>query len=205
MKQKIKLWLLLAGILVTAAACGRKEPALPSKEYENKQEEPDQSIGESIPEKTVEEEAFAGPAGLSEAPSMGILDQPENQIPPKSQSLQEISPESYNWNYYDEKGKMGLALRGTDLLSRAEWAKRIPAAEISLSWPVMPDGITVSQYPLEAAQNAEKEPEKEMTYEDKFLAEPEPEKIYVITAEWKRERLEENGFYGDASYVIVTE
>lgn len=205
MMQKIKLCLLAAGILVTAAACGRKDVHLPSKEYENGQEEPDQSTEARVGDGIVEKELFSGTAVLPEAPSMELLYRPENQISVNSESLGEILPGSYNWHYYDRKGNMRLTLRGTNLLSHSEQADKISAASLFLSWPVMPDSIAVSRYPLEAVFNREQEPEAQKTCEDAYLAELEADKIYVITAEWKRERLEESGFYGDASYVIVTE
>ncbi|MEY8395549.1 hypothetical protein AALB64_12135 [Lachnospiraceae bacterium 45-P1] len=205
MMQKIKLCLLAAGILITAAACGRKGVNLPPKEYENGQEEPDQNTGARVQQEIVEKESFPGMGVLSEAPSMELLYRLENQIPASTESLGEILPGSYNWHYYDKKGNMRLTLRGTNLLSRSEQADKISAAALFLSWPVMPDGIAVSGYSLEAVFNGEQEPEFQKTCEDTYLVELEPDKIYVITAEWKRERLEESGFYGDASYVIVTE
>ena len=137
--QKIKLCLLAAGILVTAAACGRKDVHLPSKEYENGQEEQDQNTEVRVGQGIVEKELFSGTAVLSEAPSMELLYRPENQIPANSDSLGEILPGSYNWHYYDKKGNMRLALRGTNLLSHSEQADKISATALFLSWPVLPE------------------------------------------------------------------
>lgn len=205
MVQKIKLWLLAAGILLTAAACGRKGVHMPSKEYENGQEEPDQSTKAHVQQESVERGSFPGMAVLSEAPSMEIVYGPENQIPDNSESFCKILPGSYNWHSYDKKGNMGLALKGTNLLSHSEQAEKISAAAFLLSWPVMPDGIAMRQYSLEIPPGNEQEPEEEKAYEDIFQVEFKSDKLYVITAEWKRERLKERGFYGDASYVIITE
>ena len=202
--QKIKLWLLAVSILMTAAACGRKGVNLPSKEYENGQEESEQNTRAYVSEEIIEKEPFPGTKALSKAPSLELVSRPATQNPSGGESLREILPESYNWHYYNEKGKMGLALKGANLLSHSGQAEKVSAAAFSLSWPVMPDDIAVSRHSFEAVSHKEQGPEEEKTYKDNFLVELEPDKIYVITAEWKRERLEERGFYGDASYVIVT-
>ena len=38
-----------------------------------------------------------------------------------------------------------------------------------------------------------------------FILSLKPDKVYEIQADWPEEDFERNGFYGQASYVIVTE
>ena len=40
---------------------------------------------------------------------------------------------------------------------------------------------------------------------EKYYIELKKNRIYDITASWAEEKLEENGFYGEAEYFIVTE
>ena len=74
-----------------------------------------------------------------------------------------------------------------------------------VSWEVMPDSITVKVYDTADLGNADAKTLSDARYEEIFTIGLKPERIYEITAEWKEEQLDKNGFYGNASYVIVTE
>lgn len=106
-----------------------------------------------------------------------------------------------------------IAACGAGPLEEAEKKERLKLPQYNkldcvsymVSWKVMPDSITVKVYDTADLGNADAKTLSDARYEEIFTIGLKPERIYEITAEWKEEQLDKNGFYGDASYVIVTE
>lgn len=75
----------------------------------------------------------------------------------------------------------------------------------TVSWEVMPDRMVVKEYDITDLGNADAEPISSTEYAEIFTVDWKPDRVYEITAEWEKEKLAENGFYGNASYIAVTE
>ena len=68
-----------------------------------------------------------------------------------------------------------------------------------------PDQIRVVEYAAADAGNEDAKPLGETVCESPYYIGLKKNRIYDITASWAEEKLEENGFYGEAEYFIVTE
>lgn len=143
------------------------------------------------------------PVLLTEAPPLILQDA-------LSSTYEEFQVQSgnYTWNYKNHKGEMvGVTACGSGPLDAALKIpdyNKLDAVPYMLSMTSMPDKITLLEYDFKDAGREEAEPLSETTYEDAFLVSLKPERIYNITAQWAEEKLEENGFYGTAEYVIST-
>ena len=74
-----------------------------------------------------------------------------------------------------------------------------------ISWIVTPDKLTVREWDISKLGDTEAAPDAENTYEDATMAELKPGKVYELTAVWDEEKLDQNQFYGEASYTLLTE
>ena len=75
----------------------------------------------------------------------------------------------------------------------------------SVSMARMPDTFQIKEYPAAALGSSQAEPLWEGTAENTDFLKLKKDRVYVITALWPEENLEENGFYGQGEYVIVTD
>lgn len=179
MKRKYSVFLVLAVIFVVFAAC--------------------QKSGELKPSRDVE--------GLTAAPAFTLSDSLSSQ-------RNDFSVESgnYQWNCLagDEMESViacgSHPLEGTvkERLKLAEY-KGMDSVPYLLSCAVMPDKLTVHEWDAKDLGNTDAEMIAETECEDTRLLNLEPDRVYEILAEWKEDNLDVNGFYGTASYVIITE
>lgn len=68
-----------------------------------------------------------------------------------------------------------------------------------------PDYIVVKEYAVTDLGNTDAEALSSEAYDEVLVVHLKPERVYEITAEWAEEKLSERRFYGNASYVVVTE
>lgn len=130
----------------------------------------------------------------------------------------EIRSGSYSWDYQNDDGTMtgGIAcgahplddetLAHTAVLT-LDQADASNSISYSFSSQIMPDKITIYKWSLSDLGNTSAQ-EISSTVLEKDLPsvlELEAGCVYEFTAVWEEERLNENGFYGSASYVLATE
>lgn len=76
----------------------------------------------------------------------------------------------------------------------------------SFSGNVYPDSLTIRKWSQDDIGNPQAQPLLTSAFMAPLpLLELEPGYVYEITAEWKQENVPQNGCYGTASYVLVTE
>lgn len=157
-------------------------------------------------------------AGLQQAQADVLL----TQAPPLtlqdslSSTLAEftVACGNYTWNYPDEQGQMvGVATCGTGPLDAGIEREKLAVPDYqgmksvlySVSMARMPDTFQIKEYPAAALGSSQAEPLWEGTAENTDFLELKKDRVYVITALWPEKNLEENGFYGQGEYVIVTD
>ena len=74
-----------------------------------------------------------------------------------------------------------------------------------VSFAVKPDRLTVYEYSIEDLGHTDASPLAGTVYEDALMPQLKGSRVYEMVAEWDEEHLKENGCYGMASYVVVTE
>lgn len=127
-----------------------------------------------------------------------------------------IKSGNYTWNY-EQAGEMkGMVACGCAPLEEAamDFTAKLELPEYngtdsvlySLSAQKDPDTVTVSCWDASDVGNADAKKESVTTYDpEMYIVELEAGKVYEFAAEWKEENLDKNGFYGTATYVLVTE
>ena len=68
-----------------------------------------------------------------------------------------------------------------------------------------PDSLTVKEYDRKDVGTIDAKVLSSQVYEDVYLIALKPDRVYELVAEWDESNMEEKGFYGRASYVVVTE
>lgn len=123
---------------------------------------------------------------------------------------------TYSWNYKNGNDISGLTACGSHPLESAQLPhtakleipeyNRMEKVSYMLSCKVEPDVLKVCKWDAADIGNSKAAIQSKDIYRQPiFLVELEPGYVYEFTATWKKEKLEENGFYGEASYVFVTE
>lgn len=127
-----------------------------------------------------------------------------------------IKSGNYTWNY-EQAGQMkGMIACGSAPLDEVavDFAGKLKLPEYKgtdsvlylLSAQKDPDTVTVSCWDASDIGNVDAEKEFSTVYDpEMYMVELEAGKVYEFAAEWKEENLDKNGFYGTASYVLVTE
>lgn len=82
---------------------------------------------------------------------------------------------------------------------------QLDAVLYRLSCVIPPDSVTVTVWDEESLGETETKAESVTVYEDQTMIELKPGKVYELSAEWSRDKLEERGFSGTASYAFLTE
>lgn len=126
----------------------------------------------------------------------------------------EVQSGNYNLNYLDGKEMQGVVACGSHPLDKSQekYEKlKLPSyngidyVPYLFSCRIEPDRLTVKEWDASQSGDTEAAEISDIVYEDAFLLELKPGKIYEITADWKEENLDKNGFYGKASYAVRTE
>lgn len=127
-----------------------------------------------------------------------------------------LRPGGYTWSYrldgelsgavadgshpLDEAGQKGMTKLAVPQYRDAE------AVTYTLSCEWEPDEITISQWNIEDVGNFHAEPVYRETYEKPVtLVKLEAGYVYEIVMAWTEENLDQNGFYGQAGYALITE
>lgn len=165
--------------------------------------------------------AQAVPILLKEPPLLGFSDSLSSQM---NQFV--ITSGSYEWTFIDaeltEEGvydfangyRSGTAASGafpTVAAKNMEWLK-LPNYQGLDTWlyrlncEVLPDEVRVREYSIYELGNEYAEIRSEKIYtKDMLLIELVPGRIYEIIASWDESHYEECGYYGEASYILVTD
>lgn len=146
---------------------------------------------------------------LTGAPPISLAD-----VLSSSMEAFEVKSGSYSWSYLDKKETISLVACGMAPLDeiQAEGDKlhlsdsnQADTVPYLLSCQVPPDQLMVKEWDIEQLGDMEAEANSTVTYTEAFMIDMKRDKVYEITASWKQENLEEVGFYGEASYVVITE
>lgn len=121
---------------------------------------------------------------------------------------------NYTWNWEEDGRMQGVVACGfhplqIDLekavplkLPRYNQMEEVPC---SVRTAVMPETLTVREWDVSQAGRTETAEPVETVYQDIGLINLKGGRIYEIVAEWPEDQMEKHGFYGEASYVVVTE
>lgn len=158
-----------------------------------------------------EEEPVATPGEAAPQPEavLPLTDAPELALVWEDGSETPLSPSDYSWNYPERGEMVSIIACGIAPTDAVGWLDPIvlpdlfrdcacAAAECTLRCVVPPDQVTVRCWDGEAEQ-----PAISQTYDGETGIELDlPHDAYEIAAVWSEEKLEENGFYGEASYIF---
>ena len=128
-----------------------------------------------------------------------------------------VMPGDYSWNWkQDQKdGEMvSLVACGShpleykpkqeDMLKIPNYNKQTEVGYV-LHCAVMPRTVTVREWDISQQGKQETALPAETVYQDEQTILLKHDKIYELVAEWPQEELEKNGFFGSASYVVMTD
>lgn len=82
---------------------------------------------------------------------------------------------------------------------------KIDAVPYYIGCEIPPDTITVTMWDASSQGSMETKAESVTACQDETSIELLPGKVYELSAEWSKEKLDKQGFAGTASYVVVTE
>lgn len=165
-------------------------------------------------ETAVKEETAAGSKAkpdilLTSAPTLSLNDSLSSTL-----ARFEVSSGNYSWSYLEKGETVSLVACGMHPLDTdPETVEKLKvpkyngmdSAFYSLSCVVAPDSVTVREWDISQLGDAEAEESSSVNYGDSALIELKPGKVYEITANWDESKLEFNGFFGEAGYVVITE
>lgn len=146
---------------------------------------------------------------LTSPPVIGLSDM-------LSGTLNEFSLQSgnYEWSVMD-KGQvqevaacgsypLDMTMENYDRLKVPKY-NQLDAVLYRLSCVIPPDTVTVTVWDGESLGETETKAESVTVYGDQTMIELKPGKVYELSAEWSRDKLEDRGFSGTASYAFLTE
>lgn len=125
----------------------------------------------------------------------------------------EIYAGDYSWNCMYEGEMIGVIACGTHPMDEYEREKlKLPhyqhmdAVSYFFSAAVAPDLLKIRKWDSADIGNANAEEISVITYYYQLpMVELEPGRVYEFTASWKEDYVDLRGFYGEASYTLVTE
>ncbi len=149
---------------------------------------------------------------LTSAPEIGLEDT-------LSSNLERfvVQPGSYSWNWTDNGEMVGLEACGSHPLSidleKLEKTKILKIPDYNgledvyyiLSCTKMPERVTIREWDISQSGETETAEPSVKVYAGQEMLPLKPDKIYELVAEWPEENLKEQGFFGEASYVVVTD
>lgn len=124
---------------------------------------------------------------------------------------------NYSWNYGTNDEMTAQIACGVHPLDEAKLhpsalevspltAYSIPTFSFSFAGNIYPDSLTIRKWSHDDIDDTQTQPLTVSTFLSPFpLLELEAGYVYEITAEWKQENTAQNGCYGTASYVLLTE
>lgn len=123
-----------------------------------------------------------------------------------------VSTGNCSWNYKKGKDMVGYIACGSHPLEEAKikeplqlkYQNKQDYVPYEIYFDVIPDEIIVMEYDSIDIDNVEKEPIATYVLEEDYL-ELHIDKVYVFNVMWNKDDLDTRGFYGEASYVLVTE
>lgn len=146
---------------------------------------------------------------LTSPPSLSLTD----VLSSKYQSF-EIQPRDYSWSTMEGGEAVTVVACGAAPLEFPERADRLKIPPYNgvdqvcyaLSTAAAPDKLVVCRWDKDDAGEEDRALECMITYYcPVFTIDLEKDKVYELTAEWKEDNLEEDGYAGRAGYVLVTE
>lgn len=157
-----------------------------------------------------EEEAQADVL-LTEAPTLSLQDALSSKM-----DYTELLPGNYSWNVEDGDEGTGVVACGTAPLEEAamDFTVRLKVPEYNgvsgapyvFSTTIAPDNLVIRQWDADDIGNVQAKEERVTKYYFRTpILELEAGKVYEFALEWKKEKAGRNKFYGNASYVLVTE
>ena len=82
---------------------------------------------------------------------------------------------------------------------------RLDSVPYLLSCVVLPDRILLREWDIQDLGVAEAEPLSETEYSEVLPIELKKDRVYELVATWEEEKLDERFFFGEASYLFLTE
>ena len=127
-----------------------------------------------------------------------------------------INAGNYSWNYI--KGSKTICVNACgahpldknyidhmEALNIPEYNK-LDFAPYSFICSILPDRLTIHEWNINDIGNMDAEVISTMIfYYNPHFLELKPDRVYELVADWDKSNLEINGFYGNASYVMVTQ
>ncbi len=146
---------------------------------------------------------------FTEPPTFDLTDVLSSQL-----NSFEIKSGNYVWNVRQNGEMKCINACGLTPMEEAKTAMRLKLPEYyktnsvtySFSTKILPDILTVSEWNAkDIGNNSEDKKVVSVYYYKQPLLELEKGKVYEFLCDWKKENIGINGFYGTASYVLVTE
>lgn len=133
-----------------------------------------------------------------------------------SSTVNEFKLKSGNctWNYLDGEETVSLIACGSHPLNIAQTAEeklklphynKIDFVPYRVSCVVEPDQIIVKEWDRSQIGENEAEVLASTLYEEAFIIDLKPNRVYELILTWDEENFATNGCYGEASYSVVTE
>jgi len=125
----------------------------------------------------------------------------------------EIQPGSYEWNYPEDGQMVSIVACGAD---PRDYVEKNPSLKIpeynrmeevgySVYCERKPGTLVVREYYRTALENPQEEPVSVQNYDEVFMIKLKPNRYYEIYATWEEQDQDINGFYGNATYALVTD
>lgn len=145
---------------------------------------------------------------LTSAPAFTLTDPLSSTYDPY-----EIQSGNYSWNCMYEGEMMGVIACGAHPMDGVEVDKlKLPdyqnmsTVSYTFSTTIAPDILKIRKWDAANIGNTDAKEISVITYYYQMpLLELEPGRVYEFTASWKEEYADLRGFYGEASYTLVTE
>lgn len=145
---------------------------------------------------------------LTSAPAFTLTDPLSSTYDPY-----EIQSGNYSWNCMYEGEMMGVIACGAHPMDGVEVDKlKLPdyqnmsTVSYTFSTTIAPDILKIRKWDAADIGNTDAKEISVITYYYQMpLLELEPGRVYEFTASWKEDYADLRGFYGDASYTLVTE
>ncbi len=146
---------------------------------------------------------------LTSAPNIGLQDA-------LSGTLQEfvVQPANYSWRWQENGEMTGVEACGSapldinpetaDMLKIPNY-KGLEEVNYTFSCTRMPQTVTVREWDRSQLGKQDRAEPSVKVYPNPWMIPLKPDKVYELVAKWPEEELEQQGFFGEACYVVVTD